>query len=69
MLFDKVTQNPLTTTVEERVGFAKVHGCGTIVAVGRGSIIDCAKGIAFITKNEGDINDYIFYIFNHRQSE
>ena len=60
VLFDKVAQNPLTTTAEEGAAFAKENGCDVIVAIGGGSIIDCAKGIAFIAANEGDINDYIF---------
>lgn len=31
-----------------------------VIAIGGGSIMDCAKGIAFMSVNEGDINDYIF---------
>ena len=31
-----------------------------VIAIGGGSIMDCAKGIAFMAVNEGDINDYIF---------
>jgi alcohol dehydrogenase class IV len=31
-----------------------------IVAVGGGSIMDCAKAIAFLAVNSGDINDYIY---------
>lgn len=60
ILFDKVAQNPLTTTAEEGAAFAKKHGCDVVVAIGGGSIMDCAKGIAFLAVNEGDINDYIF---------
>lgn len=60
VLFDKVTQNPLTTTAEEGAEFAKANGCDVIVAVGGGSIMDCAKAIAFLTVNDGNINDYIF---------
>lgn len=66
VLFDKVTQNPLTTTVEEGAAFAREHGCDTVVAIGGGSIIDCAKGIAFMAENEGDVNDYIF---NRKRSD
>ncbi len=65
-LFDKVAQNPLTTTVEEGAAFAREQGCDVVVAVGGGSIIDCAKGIAFMSENDGDINDYIF---NRRRSD
>lgn len=59
-LFDKVSQNPLTTTAEEGAAFAKENGCDVIVAIGGGSIMDCAKGIAFLAVNDGDISDYIF---------
>ena len=59
-LFDKVSQNPLTTTAEEGAAFAKKNGCDVIVAIGGGSIMDCAKGSAFLAVNDGDINDYIF---------
>lgn len=59
-LFDKVKQNPLTTTAEEGAAFAKAESCDFVVAIGGGSIMDCAKCIAFIVKNEGDISDYIF---------
>lgn len=60
VLFDKVAQNPLTTTAEEGAAFAKANGCDVVVAIGGGSIMDCAKAIAFLALNDGDINDYIF---------
>ena len=60
VLFDKVTQNPLTTTAIEGAEFAKANGCDFVVAIGGGSIMDCAKGIAFLAVNDGDISDYIF---------
>ncbi|MGN0481930.1 MAG: iron-containing alcohol dehydrogenase [Lachnospiraceae bacterium] len=59
-VFDKVSQNPLTTTAEEGASFAKSEGCDVVVALGGGSIMDCAKAIAFLCVNDGDINDYIF---------
>lgn len=59
-LFDKVTPNPLTTTAIEGAAFAKAKGCDVIVGIGGGSIMDCAKAIAFIALNEGDISDYIY---------
>ncbi len=60
VLFDKVQQNPLTTTAEEGAALASSEKCDVVVAAGGGSIIDCAKGIAFLAVNDGDINDYIF---------
>lgn len=59
-LFDKVMQNPLTTTAREGAELAKETGCDIVLGVGGGSIMDCAKAIAFLAVNEGDINDYIF---------
>lgn len=60
VLFDKVQQNPLTTTAIEGAQFAKDARCDCVVAIGGGSIMDCAKAIAFLAVNDGDINDYIF---------
>jgi alcohol dehydrogenase class IV len=60
VIFDKVKQNPLTTTACEGAIFAKENNCDVVVALGGGSIMDCAKAIAFMAVNEGDINDYIY---------
>lgn len=66
VLFDKVKQNPLTTTAEEGAAFAVENNCDVVVAVGGGSIMDCAKAIAFLAVNKGNVNDYIF---NRLQSD
>ena len=60
VIFDQVSQNPLTTTAEAGAKLAKEEGCGVVVGLGGGSIMDCAKAIAFLSLNDGDINDYIF---------
>lgn len=60
VLFDKVKQNPLTTTAEEGAELARSQRCDMVVAIGGGSSMDCAKAIAFLAENDGDINDYIF---------
>ena len=60
VLFDQVDANPLTTTALEGAALAKSESCDVVVAIGGGSIMDCAKGIAFMAVNDGDINDYIF---------
>ena len=60
VLFDQVDANPLTTTALEGAALAKSESCDVVIAIGGGSIMDCAKGIAFMAVNEGDINDYIF---------
>jgi len=59
-IFDKVAQNPLTTTVYEGAALAKETGCDVILGLGGGSIMDAAKSIAFSCVNEGDLSDYIF---------
>lgn len=66
VLFDKVQQNPLTTTAKEGAAYAKENGCDVVVGIGGGSVMDCSKAIAFLSVNEGDINDYIF---NRLQSD
>ena len=60
VLFDNVSQNPLTTTVIEGADIAKANDVEFVVAIGGGSIMDCAKAIAFLAVNDGDISDYIF---------
>ena len=60
VLFDQVDANPLTTTALDGAALAKSENCDMVISIGGGSIMDCAKGIAFMAVNEGDINDYIF---------
>ena len=60
VLFDQVDANPLTTTALDGASLAQSESCDMVIAIGGGSIMDCAKGIAFMAVNDGDINDYIF---------
>ena len=60
VVFDQVDANPLTTTALDGAALAKSESCDMVIAIGGGSIMDCAKGIAFMAVNDGDINDYIF---------
>lgn len=60
IVFDKVEQNPLTTTAYAGAELAKENKCDVVLGVGGGSIMDAAKAIAFIALNDGDISDYIF---------
>lgn len=62
LLYDRVSQNPLTTTAIEGARIAKKNHVDVVVAIGGGSIMDCAKAIAFLAVNDGDINEYIFGI-------
>ena len=58
--FGRVEQNPLTTTAEAGAALAKQHGCDVVVGLGGGSVMDCAKAIAFLALNDGDVSDYIY---------
>ena len=60
VLFNQVDANPLITTALDGAALAKSESCDMVIAIGGGSIMDCAKGIAFMAVNKGDINDYIF---------
>ena len=60
VVFDKVKQNPLTTTAMDAATVAKENKCDMVIGLGGGSIMDCAKVAAFLAANDGDINDYIF---------
>ncbi len=66
LVFDKVTPNPLTTTAKESAAYAKSEGCDMVIGLGGGSVLDCAKAIAFIAKNNRDINDYIYNRYQGR---
>ena len=60
VLFDKVEPNPLTTTVYQGAEIAGSEGCDLVIALGGGSSLDAAKGIAFQAVNGGNISDYIY---------
>jgi len=60
VVYDKVGQNPTDLTMYDAVSVLKENGCDTVVALGGGSIIDCAKATAFMALNDGDVFDYIY---------
>jgi alcohol dehydrogenase len=53
-----VTSNPRDYEVEQGAQFYKKNGCDVIMAIGGGSSMDTAKGIAIIASNGGKIRDY-----------
>jgi alcohol dehydrogenase len=58
-VFQDVEENPTTRHVEAGVQFAKSHApIDVIIALGGGSVMDCAKGINFILTNGGQMEDY-----------
>jgi alcohol dehydrogenase class IV len=58
VLFSEVTPNPRDHEVMAGAEFYRAAGCDVIVALGGGSVIDCAKGISVVIANGGDILDY-----------
>lgn len=58
VVYDNVVSNPRDFQVEEGVQIYNKKKCDVIVAVGGGSPIDTAKGIAIVVTNHGRINEY-----------
>lgn len=54
-----VIPNPGFLEVEKGVAVAKAMRAQVIIAVGGGSVIDCAKGIALSACNEGSLREYM----------
>lgn len=57
-LFDEIRPNPTRDNVMNGAKKAKDTGCDFVVALGGGSVMDCAKCIALMMTNDGDIWDY-----------
>lgn len=62
IVFNQVRQNPTVETAEEGCKIAKNAQCDMVIGIGGGSIMDCAKAIAFMYFNQGDIFEYIYGI-------
>ncbi len=58
ILFDQVRPNPTRENVMDGAKAARDNGCDFVVALGGGSVMDCAKCIALMATNPGDIWDY-----------
>lgn len=59
--FHDFTENPDTAVIEAGCAFAKSLSIDSIIAVGGGSSLDCAKGINFVLTNGGRMHDYVGY--------
>ena len=58
IVFDKVQPNPTVSNVNDGLALLKKHDCDFVVSLGGGSPHDCAKGIALVASNGGEISDY-----------
>lgn len=57
-VFDQTPSNPTEAAVRAAVQMYKAQGCNGLIAVGGGSAIDCAKGIAIAATHEGPLTHY-----------
>ena len=58
VIYDGTQPNPTTENVAAGLKLLKEHGCDSVISLGGGSPHDCAKGIALVAANGGDIRDY-----------
>jgi alcohol dehydrogenase class IV len=58
VVFDAVESNPDEASVRAGVALYRENACDGIVAVGGGSPIDCAKGIALMATHAGSLREY-----------
>ncbi|MBI6548566.1 L-threonine dehydrogenase [Xenorhabdus lircayensis] len=58
VFYDGTNPNPTTINIEEGLEILRQHNCDCVISLGGGSPHDCAKGIALVAANGGDIRDY-----------
>ncbi len=58
VVFDGTQPNPTTGNVSAGLELLKANECDFVISLGGGSPHDCAKGIALVAANGGDIADY-----------
>ncbi len=58
VIFSGVQPNPTVTNVENGVAMLIKYNCDCVISIGGGSPHDCAKGIALVATNGGNIKDY-----------
>ena len=58
VLFPNTPQNPTEAAVESAVKIYQANGCDGVIAVGGGSSIDLAKGVALLATHEGPLEQY-----------
>lgn len=58
-VFDGVAPNPSVGNVNAGAKVARDNDCDFLVALGGGSVMDCAKAIAVMATNEGELWDYV----------
>ncbi|MCY7369599.1 MAG: iron-containing alcohol dehydrogenase, partial [Polaromonas sp.] len=57
-VFDQTPSNPTEAAVRAAAALYRSGGCDGLIAVGGGSAIDCAKGVAIAATHEGPLKTY-----------
>jgi alcohol dehydrogenase class IV len=57
-VFDQTPSNPTEAAVRAAVEVYRANNCDGLIAVGGGSAIDCAKGVAIAATHEGPLKTY-----------
>lgn len=57
-VFDQTPSNPTEAAVRAAAALYRAQGCDGLIAVGGGSAIDCAKGVAIAATHEGPLKTY-----------
>jgi alcohol dehydrogenase class IV len=58
LVFDATPTNPTEEAVEAALALYRQHGCDGLVAIGGGSPIDLAKGVALLASHDGPLENY-----------
>ncbi|MBB7571108.1 iron-containing alcohol dehydrogenase, partial [Escherichia coli] len=58
VVYDGTSPNPTTENVSEGLRILSDNHCDSVISLGGGSPHDCAKGIALVAANGGDIRNY-----------
>ncbi len=57
-VFDDTPSNPTEAAIRSATAIYKKLGCDGLIAVGGGSAIDCAKGVAIMATHDGPLKTY-----------
>ena len=57
-VFDQTPSNPTEAAVRAAAAVYRAQGCDGLIALGGGSAIDCAKGVAIAATHEGPLTHY-----------
>jgi alcohol dehydrogenase class IV len=58
IVYDRTPSNPTEAAVREAAAMYREQGCDGLIAVGGGSSLDCAKGVAIATTHPGPLVTY-----------